>query len=108
MLENVQIAASSKARSANASDPYTAYSNRTPISIAPVGVNLGAILQAANSGSSENGGEGVVAQNRFLAGMTDLQAVLNNSSVPSTSKMKYIAISACIIAGIFILKKRKK
>ena len=48
----------------------SALSDRSPINIAPIGFNLGEILQPINQGSPENGGVGADFMQRYAGGIT--------------------------------------
>lgn len=57
-----------------ASSATSALSDRSPINIAPIGFNLGAILQPMNQGSPENGGAGLDFMNRYSGQVVGRQA----------------------------------
>lgn len=52
----------------------SALADRSPINIAPVGFNLGAILQPMNQGGPENGGSGMDFMNRYTGQIAGRQA----------------------------------
>lgn len=83
------------------------FSNRSPVNIAPVGVNLGAILQPFNQGAPENGGYGLDLMSRYVENKYGARETAI-SIAPSTS-IPYVWIMVALGGAgalIFILKKR--
>lgn len=79
-------------------------SNRTPIHIAPVGVNLGAIIAPFNQGGPENGGMGLDIASRFIQGATQAR-VTPLTAPPSTFPWKIVAVGAAGVGALFIFLK---
>jgi len=83
-------------------------SNRSPIYVAPVGVNLGAIMNPMSSGSPENGGYGVETKNRL--GITGVNGMSLGASMSTDTKFPILPIALISGAALLtlILLKRKK
>lgn len=78
--------------------------NRSPIHIAPVGVNLGAIIAPFSQGGPENGGMGLDIASRFISGSTGARLT------PMTSKpfpWTIVALGGLGVAGVYIFFKMR-
>jgi len=84
-------------------------SDRSPIHIAPVGVNLGAILAPFNAGAPENGGYGIEGISRLLpyhqAGSVTTP-LYSRDVMADTTKLIIFAAAAALC--IIVIKKHKK
>lgn len=77
-----------------------ALSDRSPINVAPVGVNLGAILQPVSQGSPENGGIGADYFSRYSgAGYANLSA----SEMGSKNMLPWILAGGAALLALFFL-----
>ena len=83
------------------SSSYSALSDRSPINIAPVGVNLGAILQPVSQGSPENGGIGADYFSRYsgVYGHSKASDITGSNLLPWI-----IAAGAGVIALVFLVR----
>jgi len=80
------------------------FSDRSPVNIAPIGVNLGAILQAGTQGSPENGGLAYDFISRYAGGGTFNPA---SNSLGKTSIIPWVVgISGVVTLGYFWLRGR--
>lgn len=85
---------------AGPAESWGLFSDRSPIHIAPVGVNLGAILAPYQEGSPENGGYGLELMSRFMdmtKGSASEEISVMQGKTPSST---YFALA---IAGVGIL-----
>jgi len=73
-------------------------SDRSPINIAPVGVNFGAILQPVNQGSPENGGYGMDFMQRYGGGSA---GSLSAASLGATNFMPYLLLGGAALVALF-------
>lgn len=76
-------------------------SDRSPINIAPVGFNLGAILQPVSQGGPENGGFGADFMQRYSGGGQSAGVFSKGVSWPLI-----LAIPGALVA-LFLLMKMK-
>lgn len=82
-------------------------SDRSPIHIAPVGVNLGAILAPFNEGSPENGGYGINTLSRYMP--ERMQSEFQLAATGTTQKGNYlIYIVGAGALALAVLLFRKK
>ena len=82
------------------SSATSSLSDRSPINIAPVGFNLGAIMQGMTQGSPENGGIGADFMARYSGQVTGRKA-------SDTQKINWplmLAIPGALV-GLFVLHK---
>ena len=85
--------------------PSSAYSNlsdRSPITIAPVGVNFGAMMLPLTQGSPENGGLGVDFMKRYTGGSLQHRSASDGASGSLTPWL--IAGGAGLLALIFLIR----
>jgi len=71
-----------------------AVNNRSPIHIAPVGVNLGAIISPYNEGSAENGGAGLDIASRFIDAQFG-RTVTQTSTPVATKEFPWVMVIGC-------------
>jgi len=76
--------------------------NRTPIHVAPVGVNLGAILAPFNEGSPSNGGYGLDLPGRYQTIGTGTGALPTRGGVP----WKVLIAIGGLSVGAFLILRR--
>ena len=89
--------------------PISDMSNRSPIHIAPVGVNLGAILAPFQEGSPENGGFGLDLMSRYAADMGAPRATsLTTPIVHNDSQGMLIAAAGGLLLLLIMLRTKKK
>jgi len=84
-----------------------AMSDRSPINIAPVGVNLGSILQPFNQGAPENGGYGIDRPGAMMPVYGDSQSanlIMGNEKAAQANKQ--IIIASLALAGLMIIAKK--
>ena len=75
-------------------------SDRSPINIAPIGFNLGAILQPMGQGSPENGGYGMDFMQRYSG---QSAGSLSAASVGAGSVLPYLLIGGAALVAVFFL-----
>ena len=85
------------------SSATSSLSDRSPINIAPVGVNLGAILQPVSQGSPENGGIGADYLRRYSGAFGSASAA---DVGKATNWPLLLAIPAALVAILMLVKKR--
>lgn len=85
-----------------------AYSNRNPINVAPVGVNLGAILQPFNEGGPENGGFGLDLMSRYVDKSMGPRETLLTTAPQDVPYGTIIIVIGAVASLFFILKMRKR
>jgi len=80
-------------------------SDRSPVHIAPIGVNLGAIMQPFNTGSPENGGYGMDLMSRWAPKQVSMDTLVSSRGAPMNWPL---IIGAVAVAGLgfFLLKKK--
>lgn len=78
--------------------------NRSPINIAPVGVNLGAILQPYDQGSLENGGSGMTTISRYMGASSGSPSVNQVGQQPSIVPI-VIAFAVFVGVSYFLFKR---
>lgn len=84
------------------SSATSALSDRSPINIAPVGFNLGAILQPMTQGGPENGGAGIDFLSRYSGvGVGQLSA----GSVGATNYLPFILIGGAALVALFFFMR---
>lgn len=87
---------------AGPAESWGLFSDRSPIHIAPVGVNLGAILAPYQEGSPENGGYGLELMSRFIdvtaGGSSEQIAALQGKN----NTLTYLMIGAGLLAALFM------
>lgn len=82
----------------------SALSDRSPINIAPIGFNLGAILQPMNEGSPENGGAGMDFMRRYTGAGVGTSA----SDITSSNLLPFILMGGGgLVLLLVVLKKRR-
>jgi len=81
-------------------------SDRSPVHIAPIGVNLGAILQPFNAGSPENGGYGMDLMSRWAPKQVSMDTLVSSRGAPMNWPL---VIGAVAVAGLgfYLLKKKR-
>ncbi len=79
-------------------------SDRSPIHIAPVGMNLGAIMAPFNEGSPENGGWGIETPNRYRTMMASVPS-FGGSSREGVSMPMVALIAGAGILTVFMLMR---
>jgi hypothetical protein len=82
--------------------------DRSPINIAPVGVNLGAIIQPFDQGGVSNGGSGLEMLSRYLAG-GDTSRVNTPLTTPVSMSNSWVWVAvagAGVVAIYFFMKGR--
>ncbi|MFH1931048.1 MAG: hypothetical protein ABIN18_05605 [Pseudomonadota bacterium] len=82
------------------SSATSSLSDRSPINIAPVGFNLGAIMQPMMEGSPENGGFGVSFMNRYSGSSA---GTLSAGTLGATSILPYVLIGGAALVALFFL-----
>ena len=85
-----------------ASAATSALSDRSPINIAPVAFNWGAMLQNMNQGSPENGGAGIDFMNRYAESTQQRNA----GQVGSKSILPVVLIAGGALVSILWLVGR--
>lgn len=80
------------------SSATSSLSDRSPINIAPIGFNLGAILQPMGQGSPENGGYGMDFMNRYSGSSA---GSLNAGSVGKTNMLPFLLIGGAALVALF-------
>ena len=84
------------------SSATSSLSDRSPINIAPIGFNLGAILQPMGQGSPENGGYGTDFMSRYSGGgISPGKTIATGTNWPLM-----LAIPGALVALFFLIKKR--
>ena len=84
------------------SSATSSLSDRSPINIAPVGVNFGAIMQSMDQGSPENGGYGTDFMNRYSGSSPQ---TLSAGAVGATNYLPVILIGgAFLLALLFFVR----
>ena len=78
-------------------------SDRSPINIAPIGFNLGAILQPMGQGSPENGGYGMDFMQRYSGGSA---GSLTAASLGASNMLPYLLIGGAALAGLLFFMMR--
>ena len=89
---------------ASLSMPSTAtstLSDRSPINIAPIGFNLGAIMQGMTQGSPENGGLGADFMKRYSGG----GIAPGKTIAPRMNWPLMLAIPGALVALILLIKR---
>jgi len=82
-------------------------SNRTPINVCPIGVNLGEILRPYNEGSVTNGGYGLEIPSRYATlGNQTVASLIPTGDAPMLSPMFLGALGVGVI-GLYFLMRRK-
>ena len=84
------------------SSAQSALADRSPINIAPIGFNLGAILQPMNQGSPENGGAGLDFMNRYSGQVVGRQA----GDINGTNWTLIAIAGGAGLMGLFLLLRR--
>ena len=83
------------------SSATSSLSDRSPINIAPIGFNLGAILQPMGQGSPENGGYGMDFMSRYSGGgISPGTAIAKGTNWPLM-----LAIPGALVALFFLIKR---
>ena len=80
------------------SSATSSLSDRSPINIAPIGFNLGAILQPMGQGSPENGGAGA----DFMARYSGQVAGRNASDAKGSNLMPWIIACGAGVVALFL------
>ena len=79
----------------------SALSDRSPINVAPIGVNFGAIMQPYGQGSPENGGIGADFMSRYSGAKSNL----SSSDIRSSSLLPVMLIGgAGLMALLFFMR----
>ena len=78
----------------------SALSDRSPINVAPIGVNLGAILQPYGQGSPENGGIGADFMARYAGASFQNRSA---GDITSTSLLPFILIGGAGLVALLLL-----
>ena len=81
------------------SSATSSLSDRSPINIAPIGFNLGAILQPMGQGSPENGGAGA----DFMARYSGQVAGRKASDAKGSNLMPWIMLGGAGLVALFFL-----
>lgn len=83
--------------------------NRSPIHIAPVGVNLGAILAPFQQGSPENGGYGLDVISRYAENISAPRATsLTDPIVNSPMQGMLVAAGGGLLLLLILLRTKRK
>lgn len=110
-LATAAVAAGGQAAAASAPVPTSAsLSDRSSINIAPVGVNLGSILQPMFQGAATNGGTGIVPQSRWSNGSYSVTPQGISFDVASGETSNMLVYGGIAVAGLlaFFLVRGKK
>jgi len=80
-------------------------SDRSPVHVAPIGVNFGAILQPFNAGSPENGGYGMDLMSRWAPKQVSMDTLVSSRGEPMNWPL-IIGGLAVVGIGVFLLRKK--
>lgn len=90
---------------AGPAESWGLFSDRSPIHIAPVGVNLGAVLAPYQEGSPENGGYGLELMSRFI----DVTAGNSSENITAlqgkNNTLIYCIIGIAILSAFLIMRR---
>lgn len=99
------IGGSSAAKDLEQSSAAAVWNDRSFTNIAPIGVNLGAILQPHEQGSPENGGSGIELLSRF-APVSRIMEPLSGKSENLISKLGFpLILAGGGILAYYLLKR---
>lgn len=80
--------------------------NRSPVHVAPIGVNFGAILQPFNAGGPEEGGYGMDLMSRWAPKQVSLDTLASSRGAPMNWPLIIGAVAA-VGLGFYVLKKKR-
>lgn len=84
------------------SSSYSALSDRSPINVAPIGVNFGAILQPYGQGSPENGGIGADFMARYTGSSPGTKQA---NDIFGSNLLPILIIGGSALAALFLIMR---